>query len=64
MPYITETFKYWVENSEDYMSAAYILDLVAGMPCPIWDGMENLPKNPETKEEEYQPFGESVLTVD
>lgn len=64
MAYITETFKYWVEDSEDYTSVEDILDMVTDMCCPLWDGMENLPKNPETKEEEYQPFGGSHKIVD
>lgn len=45
-----------------FLSVHDILDWVAGMTCPLWDGYQDmLPKNSEG-EEEYIPWGKSELS--
>lgn len=55
---VTEVFEYLVNDNTSFLSAHDILDWVAGMTCPLWDGYQDmLPKNSEG-EEEYIPWGE------
>ena len=56
---VTEVFEYLVNDNTSFLSAHDILDWVAGMTCPLWDGYQDmLPKNSEG-EEEYIPWGKS-----
>ena len=59
---VTEVFEYLVNDNTNFLSAHDILDWVAGMTCPLWDGYQDmLPKNSEG-EEEYIPWGKSELS--
>ena len=59
---VTEVFEYLVNDNTSFLSAHDILDWVAGMTCPLWDGYQDmLPKNSEG-EEEYIPWGKSELS--
>ena len=59
---VTEVFEYLVNDNTKFLSAHDILDRVAGMTCPLWDGYQDmLPKNSEG-EEEYIPWGKSKLS--
>lgn len=45
---VTEVFEYLVNDNTSFLSAHDILDWVAGMTCPLWDGYQDmLPKNSE-----------------
>lgn len=53
---VTKVFEYLVNDNTSFLSAHDILDQVAGMTYPLWDGYQDmLPKNSEG-EEEYIPW--------
>ena len=59
---VTEVFEYLVNDNTSFLSVHDILDWVAGMTCPLWDGYQDiLPKNSEG-EEEYIPWGKRQIT--
>lgn len=58
---VKETFKYFVEDQDDFCSVHDALKMGTSMPCPCWEGSK-VPLN-EKGEEEYIPWGNSKIII-